>query len=119
VRAIAIALLLLAAAPAALATRAPTASERAKIQFAVRFFPAISRSNRVSFTSVAVSSADPHYAAARFTVRDSTGKEIAAAAALLKRSGAWQVVEIGDAPLTCSSAPARVRADLAGTCAKR
>jgi hypothetical protein len=82
------------------AAHAPTAKERSEIAFAVRYFPTIGRQNTIKVTSVRVSSADPRWGEARFTVRDPNGHLIGPLGAILERSSAWGVVFLGAFALT-------------------
>jgi hypothetical protein len=104
-------LALLLAAPA-LAGRAPTATERSGIEFAVRFFPTVGRQNTVAFTRVRVSTADTRYAGALARVRDAHGGSLGTIGAVLKRTNGWTVIVLGTPPLRCTGVPAPVRADL-------
>jgi hypothetical protein len=98
---------------AANASRVPTPSERRAIEFAVRFFPVVSRQNRVAFAMVAVSTVSTEYSAARIVVRNHDGRLLAKLAVLLARNAiGWRVVDFGPDPTRCALVPAAVRLDL-------
>jgi hypothetical protein len=98
---------------AACASRLPTPRERSAIVSAVTFFPLVSRQNRVSVATVAISTIDPVYSAARIVVRDPRGKLLAKLAVLLARGSAgWRVVVFGHDRTRCALVPTAVRLDL-------
>jgi hypothetical protein len=108
-----VAVLALVSQTAARASRLPTPRERSAIESAVTLFPLVSRQNRVSFATVAVSTIDPGYAAARIVVRDPRGKLLVKLAILLVRDVAgWRVVVFGPDPTRCAHVPTAVRLDL-------
>ena len=98
---------------AVFASRLPTPRERSAIESAVTFFPLVSRQNRVSFRTVAVSTIDPDYSAARIVVRDPRGKLRGKLVVLLVRGiASWRVVDFGPDPTRCALVPTAVRLDL-------
>lgn len=104
---------LIVVAPAA-ARRAPSPSQKTAIRAAVHRFMTMpnspaARDNRI--TSIAVSSVDPRYAAARLDSA-SAGPSVMV---LHRGDGAWWVLEFGS-ELGCDTAPAAVLRDLRVGC---
>jgi hypothetical protein len=122
VRIVAVCVVALACAPLAAAHRAPTPSERAAIETAVRYFPPISRGNKLAFRTERVSTVDARYARADAFVRDAKRRPIGLVTTLLRRSGeSWRVIFFGTDPPGCAVVSVRVRVDLLGsrTCLRR
>jgi hypothetical protein len=106
----------LACASLAAAHRAPTPSERAAIETAVRYFPPISRGNTLAFRTERVSTVDPRYARADAFVRDAKRRPVGYVTTLLRRTGkTWRVIFFGTDPPGCAVVSARVRVDLLGS----
>lgn len=115
---LAIALVLVAPAHA---SRAPTTTEKAKIEFAVRYFPPLGRQNTIAFKTIRVSTVDGRYALVRAAVHDASGDLVGNDAFLVQRTNLWNVIWVGrgskTSPLACDAAPEKVRLDLLGTTA--
>ena len=107
----------LLAAPAALATRPPTAAQARAIKHAIASYIAAPKSPAAKdnhVLSIAVSTVSPVFARARLDSMSAGPSN----ALLHERMGVWKVIDFGSGAFPCSDASAKVFKDLFGGCAR-